>query len=72
MRVSSGRSRTESVTDARPEIRGIEPAADPAEPDAVRPLAEVVAEAEAAAIGAALRRADGNLSAAARALGIDL
>ena len=58
------------VDDLAPEIRGVVLEAEPSA-TGVRRLADVVAEAEALAIGQALRQESGNLSATARALGID-
>jgi DNA-binding NtrC family response regulator len=58
--------------DLAPEIRGLpRDATVAATGPGVRPLAEVVAEVERAAIEQALRQSGNNLSAAARALGID-
>ncbi len=59
------------VEDLSPEIRGVAPTVRRSEGGAVRPLAEVVAEAEAGAVRAAWASTGGNVSATARALGID-
>jgi len=61
-----------SLGDLAPEIRG-EQREQPEAPEGpvIRPLHEVVAEAEQAAIAAALRLERGNLSRTARALGVD-
>jgi DNA-binding NtrC family response regulator len=59
------------AADLAPEIRGLPRTIPTQEAPGVRPLAEVVAEVEHAAIAEALRATDGNLSRAARALGID-
>lgn len=58
-----------TLSDLSPEILGT--VAAPAAERAVRPLIEVVAEAERAAIDAALTQSSGNLSQTARLLGID-
>jgi DNA-binding NtrC family response regulator len=61
---------TVELADLSPEIRGLS-GGTPAITTGIRPLAEQVQAVEQAAIQAALRHTDGNLSAAARLLGID-
>lgn len=61
---------TVELADLSPSLRGVE-RVTASEPDRERTLAEQVEEVERAAVAAALRRAEGNQSAAARALGID-
>ncbi len=59
------------IREAQAEKVGSEVSFPAGEPDEVRPLSEAVTRAERDAVVAALRRFDGNKSAAARALGID-
>jgi two-component system response regulator AtoC len=60
-----------TLADLSAELRGEDTREEPSEARAVRPLANVVAEAEHAAIAHAMSVTEGNLSQAARALGID-
>ncbi|MCA9490086.1 MAG: sigma-54-dependent Fis family transcriptional regulator, partial [Myxococcales bacterium] len=59
-----------TLEDLSPELRGVRPASTPTT-DGVRPLADVLADAEQQAVRAAWAATGGNISATARALAID-